>query len=452
MSDVTPSIHAHSIRDNPHQTPSATPVTLSLNAVDNDPVVKLVHSLLIDAVRLGASDLHFEPYEHVYRVRFRIDGVLKQMAILALQLIPQVSARLKIMAQMDISERRLPQDGRITLKTADNKTLNYRASALPTLFGEKIVLRVIDAAESLAGIEDLGLEPDQKQTFLKALHQPQGIVLITGPTGSGKTLSLYTGLGLLNTDSTNISTVEDPVEITLTGINQVSVNPKIGLSFDTALKSFLRQDPDVVMVGEIRDLETADTAIRAAQTGHLVLSTLHTNSAAETLTRLHHMGIASFNIATAISLVVAQRLARRLCEHCKKRADFPKLSLLQMGFLETDFKPSAISQSDPNQSGLGQSMPKQPLVEQLDSSSTASTIYEAVGCEHCIEGYKGRVGIFEVMSITDGLAKLIMQGGNALQIKALAEQQGFYSLRRAAILKVLQGTISIQEMNRITVT
>lgn len=310
----------------------ASPAAMKLTAFDNDPVIKLVNSLLIEAVQLGASDLHFEPYEQSYRVRFRIDGMLKQMTTLLPPLIAKVSARLKIMVQMDISERRVPQDGRIKLITADNNILNYRVSAIPTLFGEKIVLRFIDSAASIVGVGELGFEPDQQQAFLQALHQPQGIVLITGPTGSGKTLSLYTGLKLLNTETTNISTVEDPVEINLSGVNQVSINPKIGLSFDSALKSFLRQDPDVVVIGEIRDLETADTAIRAAQTGHLVLSTLHTNSATETLARLHYMGIAHFNIATAISLVVAQRLARWLCVHCKKLVEVPSHSLLQMGF------------------------------------------------------------------------------------------------------------------------
>lgn len=423
MPDSSVSINNPSINSPSFNTVAskASPAAMKLTAFDNDPVVKLVNSLLIEAVQLGASDLHFEPYEQSYRVRFRIDGMLKQMTTLLPPLIAKVSARLKIMAQMDISERRLPQDGRIKLITADNNILDYRVSAIPTLFGEKIVLRVIDSAASIVGVDELGFEPDQQQAFLQALHQPQGIVLITGPTGSGKTLSLYTGLKLLNTETTNISTVEDPVEINLSGVNQVSINPKIGLSFDSALKSFLRQDPDVVVIGEIRDLETADTAIRAAQTGHLVLSTLHTNSATETLARLHHMGIAHFNIATAISLVVAQRLARRLCVHCKKLVEVPSHSLLQMGVLTPD------------------------------DNSKKPAVYEAVGCEHCTDGYKGRVGIFEVLSVTDELAELIMQGGNALQIKALAEEQGFYDLKQSALLKVQQGLISIQEMNRVIV-
>lgn len=413
---------------NPLGNSKSLATAVQLTAFDNDPVVKLVNSLLMQAVQLGASDLHFEPYEQLYRVRFRIDGLLKQMTTLLPSLIAKVSARLKIMAQMDISERRLPQDGRIKLLTADNHTLDYRVSAIPTLFGEKIVLRVIDSADSLVDINELGLEPDQQQIFLQALHQPQGIVLITGPTGSGKTLSLYAGLKLLNTETTNISTVEDPVEINLSGVNQVSINSKIGLSFHTALKSFLRQDPDVIVIGEIRDLETADSAIRAAQTGHLVLSTLHTNSATETLARLHHMGVADFNIATTISLVVAQRLARRLCVHCKKRIDVPTHSLLQMEFLDSDLK------------------------QMSDCNSTQSAIFEAVGCEHCTDGYKGRVGIFEILPLTDKVAELIMQGGNALQIKALAEQQGFYDLKRSAVLKVLRGIISIKEMQRVIVS
>lgn len=424
MPDSSVSINNPSINSPSFNTAASkvSPTAMKLTAFDNDPVVKLFNSLLIEAVQLGASDLHFEPYEQSYRVRFRIDGMLKQMTTLLPPLIAKVSARLKIMAQMDISERRLPQDGRIKLITADNNILDYRVSAIPTLFGEKIVLRVIDSAASIVSVDELGFEPDQQQAFLQALHQPQGIVLITGPTGSGKTLSLYTGLKLLNTETTNISTVEDPVEINLSGVNQVSINPKIGLSFDSALKSFLRQDPDVVVIGEIRDLETADTAIRAAQTGHLVLSTLHTNSATETLARLYHMGIAHFNIATAISLVVAQRLARRLCIHCKKLVEVPSHSLLQMGFLTPD------------------------------SNSKKPAVYEAVGCEHCTDGYKGRVGIFEVLSVTDELAELIMQGGNALQIKALAEEQGFYDLKQSALLKVQQGLISIQEMNRVIVS
>lgn len=442
MPDASASIHPSATY--PSATPNAPkplasskslPTAVKLTAFDNDPVVKLVNSLLMQAVQLRASDLHFEPYEQLYRVRFRIDGILKQMTTLLPSLIAKVSARLKIMAQMDISERRLPQDGRIKLLTADNHTLDYRVSAIPTLFGEKIVLRVIDSADSIVDIDQLGLGPDQQQAFLQALYQPQGIVLLTGPTGSGKTLSLYAGLKLLNTETTNISTVEDPVEINLCGVNQVSINPKIGLSFDAALKSFLRQDPDVVVIGEIRDLETANTAIRAAQTGHLVLSTLHTNSATETLARLHHMGITHFNIATAISLVVAQRLARRLCVHCKKHVDVPSHSLLQMGFLESDLKqlqPSSLA---------GHLTP--------DCDSPKSAIYEAAGCEHCTDGYKGRVGIFEVLLLTDELAELIMQGGNALQIKALAEQQGFYDLKRSALLKVLQGIISIKEMHRV---
>ena len=434
MPDLMAASIAHLAQNTSPPASSKNNLAVNLTELESDPVVKLVNSLLIEAVKVGASDLHFEPYEQSYRIRFRIDGVLKQITTLLPHLIAKVSARLKIMAQMDISERRLPQDGRIQLITADKRILDYRASALPTLFGEKIVLRVINTVESITSIDTLGFETDQQEAFIQALNQPQGIVLITGPTGSGKTLSLYTGLNLINTENTNISTIEDPVEINLPGINQVSVNNKIGLNFDAALKSFLRQDPDVIMVGEIRDLETANSAIRAAQTGHLVLSTLHTNSATETLARLHHMGLADFNIATSLSLIVAQRLARRLCPLCKRQIQLPSSSLLQMGFL-----PSDLPQFSPSMSKAG------PCLEQ-------SILYEAVGCEHCVEGYKGRVGIFEVLLLTDALSELILQGGNALQIKALAEQQGFYDLKRAAVLKVLQGIISIEEMNRITVS
>lgn len=434
MPDLMAASIAHLAQNTSPPTSPKNNLAVNLTELESDPVVKLVNSLLIEAVKVGASDLHFEPYEQSYRIRFRIDGVLKQITTLLPHLIAKVSARLKIMAQMDISERRLPQDGRIQLITADKRILDYRASALPTLFGEKIVLRVINTVESITSIDALGFETDQQEAFIQALNQPQGIVLITGPTGSGKTLSLYTGLNLINTENTNISTIEDPVEINLPGINQVSVNNKIGLNFDAALKSFLRQDPDVIMVGEIRDLETANSAIRAVQTGHLVLSTLHTNSATETLARLHHMGLADFNIATSLSLIVAQRLARQLCPHCKRQIQLPSSSLLQMGFL-----PSDLPQLSPSMSKAG------PCLEQ-------SILYEAVGCEHCVEGYKGRVGIFEVLLLTDALSELILQGGNALQIKALAEQQGFYDLKRAAVLKVLQGIISIEEMNRITVS
>ena len=390
------------------------------DGVDEAPVVKFVNKMLVDAIRMGASDLHFEPYEKTYRVRFRVDGVMQKMASPPVQLAGKIAARLKVMSQMDISERRVPQDGRIKLKLSKNKAIDFRVNSLPTLFGEKIVLRILDPSSAMLGIEALGYEPDQKEMFLEALHKPQGMLLITGPTGSGKTVSLYTGINILNTGETNISTAEDPVEINLEGINQVNVNQKVGLTFANALKSFLRQDPDIVMVGEIRDLETAEIAIKAAQTGHMVLSTLHTNSAPETLTRLKNMGVASFNIATSVNLVIAQRLARRLCKNCKKPIDIPRHSLLELGFFEED----------------------------LDNPD--HVIYEPVGCGECREGYKGRVGIYEVMKVNQDISRIIMEDGNAIDIKDAALKNGFRDLRRSGILKVLQGVTSIQEMMRVT--
>lgn len=390
------------------------------DSVDEAPVVKFVNKMLVDAIRMGASDLHFEPYEKTYRVRFRVDGVMQKMANPPVQLAGKIAARLKVMSQMDISERRVPQDGRIKLKLSKNKAIDFRVNSLPTLFGEKIVLRILDPSSAMLGIEALGYEPDQKEMFLEALHKPQGMLLITGPTGSGKTVSLYTGINILNTGATNISTAEDPVEINLEGINQVNVNPKVGLTFANALKSFLRQDPDIVMVGEIRDLETAEIAIKAAQTGHMVLSTLHTNSAPETLTRLRNMGVASFNIATSVNLVIAQRLARRLCKNCKKPINVPRQSLLELGFQDAD----------------------------LDN--TDNVIYEPVGCNECREGYKGRVGIYEVMKVSPDISRIIMEDGNAIDIKDAALKNGFRDLRRSGILKVLQGVTSIQEMMRVT--
>ncbi len=394
----------------------------SVNAggAEDAPVVKFVNKMLLDAIRMGASDLHFEPYEKSYRVRFRVDGVLQIMSRPPIQLAGKIAARLKVMSQMDISERRAPQDGRIKLKISKTKAIDFRVNSCPTLFGEKLVLRILDPSSAMLGIDALGYEPDQKELFLEALDKPQGMLLITGPTGSGKTVSLYTGLNILNTPETNISTAEDPVEINLEGINQVNVNPKVGLTFASALKAFLRQDPDIVMVGEIRDLETAEIAIKAAQTGHMVLSTLHTNSAPETLTRLRNMGVASFNIATSVNLVIAQRLARRLCKACKRPVNIPKQSLLEMGFTEEDL------------------------------ANPDNVIYEAVGCSECREGYKGRVGIYEVMKVYPEIARIIMEDGNAIQIKDAALKLGFRDLRRSGIMKVLQGTTSIQEMYRVT--
>lgn len=396
---------------------SETQLTTS---VDEAPVVKFVNKMLIDAIRMGASDLHFEPYEKSYRVRFRVDGVMQKMSNPPVQLASKIAARLKVMSQMDISERRVPQDGRIKLKISKNKAIDFRVNSLPTLFGEKLVLRILDPSSAMLGIDALGYEPDQKALFLEALAKPQGMLLITGPTGSGKTVSLYTGINILNTGETNISTAEDPVEINLEGINQVNVNPKVGLTFANALKSFLRQDPDIVMVGEIRDLETAEIAIKAAQTGHLVLSTLHTNSAPETLTRLKNMGVASFNIATSVNLVIAQRLARRLCNNCKKPVDIPRKSLIELGFNDS----------------------------QLDEPN--NIIYEPIGCGECREGYKGRVGIYEVMKVSPDISRIIMEDGNAIDIKDAALKNGFRDLRRSGVLKVLQGLTSIQEMVRVT--
>ncbi len=390
------------------------------DGVDEAPVVKFVNKMLVEAIRMGASDLHFEPYEKSYRVRFRVDGVMEKMANPPIQLASKIAARLKVMSQMDISERRIPQDGRIKLKISKNKAIDFRVNSLPTLFGEKIVLRILDPSSAMLGIDALGYEPDQKEMFMEALNKPQGMLLITGPTGSGKTVSLYTGINILNTGLTNISTAEDPVEINLEGINQVNVNPKVGLTFANALKSFLRQDPDIVMVGEIRDLETAEIAIKAAQTGHMVLSTLHTNSAPETLTRLRNMGVASFNIATSVNLVIAQRLARRLCKNCKTPIDIPRQSLLELGFTDADL-------DDPD-----------------------NVIYEPVGCSECREGYKGRVGIYEVMKVSPDISRIIMEDGNAIDIKDAALKNGFRDLRRSGILKVLQGVTSIQEMMRVT--
>ena len=390
------------------------------DSVDEAPVVKFVNKMLVDAIRMGASDLHFEPYENTYRVRFRVDGVMQKVASPPVQLAGKIAARLKVMSQMDISERRIPQDGRIKLKLSKNKAIDFRVNSLPTLFGEKIVLRILDPSSAMLGIDALGYEPDQQEMFLEALHKPQGMLLITGPTGSGKTVSLYTGINILNTGATNISTAEDPVEINLEGINQVNVNQKVGLTFANALKSFLRQDPDIVMVGEIRDLETAEIAIKAAQTGHMVLSTLHTNSAPETLTRLRNMGVASFNIATSVNLVIAQRLARRLCKNCKKAINVPRQSLLELGFTDADL-------DDPD-----------------------NVIYEPVGCNECREGYKGRVGVYEVMKVSPDISRIIMEDGNAMDIKDAALKNGFRDLRRSGILKVLQGVTSIQEMMRVT--
>ncbi|MFV7760100.1 type IV-A pilus assembly ATPase PilB [Shewanella algae] len=386
---------------------------------DDAPIVIYINKILTDAIRKGASDLHFEPYEKRYRIRFRIDGILHEVSEPPISLSGRISARLKVMSKLDIAERRVPQDGRIKMKLSRNKSIDFRVSTLPTLWGEKIVMRILDSSSAQLGIEKLGYEEDQKQAYLEMLARPQGMILVTGPTGSGKTVSLYTGLNILNTEERNISTAEDPVEINLEGVNQVHINPKAGLTFASALRSFLRQDPDVVMVGEIRDLETAEIAIKAAQTGHLVLSTLHTNSSAETLTRLLNMGVPGYNIASSVNLIIAQRLARRLCPECRQPEDIPEHELLQLGFTQ----------------------------QQIDAGFTP---YKPCGCEFCSGGYKGRVGIYEVMKMSDEIARTIMEGGNSLQIAATAKQQGMRDLRLSGLLKVIQGVTSIAEVNRVT--
>lgn len=387
-------------------------------AADDAPVVRFVNKMLLDAIKGGSSDLHFEPYERAYRVRLRTDGILHEVARPPVQLAPRISARLKVMAGLDISERRKPQDGRIKMKLSKSKAIDFRVNTLPTLWGEKIVMRILDPTSAQMGIDALGYEVEQKELYLDALRQPQGMILVTGPTGSGKTVSLYTGLNILNTVDVNISTAEDPVEINLEGINQVNVNPRQGMDFAQALRAFLRQDPDIIMVGEIRDLETAEIAIKAAQTGHMVMSTLHTNSAAETLTRLRNMGVPAFNIATSVNLIIAQRLARKLCASCKKELDVPREALLREGFPEA---------------AIG-----------------SFKIYGPAGCDNCKGGYKGRVGIYEVVKITPALQRIIMEDGNSLDISLQMRKDGFNDLRTSALLKAMQGVTSLEEVNRVT--
>ncbi len=389
---------------------------------DDAPIVRFVNKVLLDSIKNGASDIHFEPYERTYRIRSRIDGILQEIAKPPSNLASRLSARIKVMSKMDISERRLPQDGRIKMKISKNKAIDFRVNTLPTLWGEKIVLRILDPGSAKMGVEALGFEPEQKSLYLKTLEQPQGMILVTGPTGSGKTVSLYTGLNILNTEERNISTAEDPVEINLEGINQVHVNPKIGLTFAEALRAFLRQDPDVVMVGEIRDLETAEIAIKAAQTGHMVLSTLHTNSAPETLTRLRNMGVPAFNIATSVSLIIAQRLARRLCQSCRKPLSLPEATLMEEGFPKDSLK------------GL-----------QLFEPNTD-------GCSKCHKGFKGRVGIYEMLRMSGDIAEVIMNNGNSIDIKKVAETEGFKSLRQSGLKKVMDGLTSLEELNRVIKT
>lgn len=388
---------------------------------DEAPIVKFINKVLLDAIKGGASDIHFEPYEKSYRIRLRTDGVLHEIARPPVNLGSRMAARLKVMSQMDISERRLPQDGRIKLKVSKTKAIDFRVNTLPTLFGEKVVLRILDPSSAKLGIDALGYEDNQKKLYMDALAQSQGMILVTGPTGSGKTVSLYTGLNILNTSEVNISTAEDPVEINLEGINQVQMNTRVGLTFAEALRSFLRQDPDIIMVGEIRDLETAEIAIKAAQTGHLVLSTLHTNSAPETLTRLLNMGVPAFNVATSVSLIIAQRLARRLCPACKKpAAEIPPEILTEEGF------------------------------DEIGIPRNEFQIYKAVGCEKCNNGYKGRVGVYEVVRITPKIANLIMEDGNSLVIARAAKEAGFNNLRISSLRKVAMGLTSLEEANRVT--
>jgi len=391
---------------------------IDANANDDAPVVKFVNKILVDAIKRGASDIHFEPFETQYRVRLRMDGMLRAVASPPMKLAARLSSRLKVMSGLDIAERRVPQDGRIKLNLSKSRSVDFRVSTLPTLFGEKIVLRILDGSAAKLGIDALGYEDAQKQLYLDAIHKPYGMVLVTGPTGSGKTVSLYTALNILNTAERNISTVEDPVEIRVEGINQVQQNVKRGMTFAAALRSFLRQDPDVIMVGEIRDLETAEIAVKAAQTGHMVLSTLHTNDASQTISRLMNMGIAPYNITSSVTLIIAQRLARRLHE-CKRPMNLPPQTLLDAGFTQEDID-----------AGL--------------------TVYEAVGCENCNEGYKGRVGIYQVMPMLEEIQKIILQGGNTLQIAEAARQAGVNDLRASALLKVKKGVTSLAEIDRVT--
>ncbi len=386
--------------------------------VDDAPVVRFVNKMLLDAIKLGASDIHFEPYEKNFRIRYRQDGMLHEVASPPVNIAPRLIARIKVMSRMNIAERRVPQDGRIKMMLSKNRSIDFRVNTCPTLYGEKVVLRILDPTSAQIGIEALGFEEHQRAAFQNAIDKPYGMVLVTGPTGSGKTVTLYTALNMLNKPEVNISTVEDPVEIQVAGINQVNMNTKTGLTFAAALRAFLRQDPDIVMVGEIRDLETAEIAVKAAQTGHLVLSTLHTNDAPQTLTRLANMGIPPYNIASSVLLIMAQRLARRLCEHCKTVDDVPKESLLEEGFSEKD-------------------IPK-------------LKIYKAVGCDMCTNGYKGRIGIFEVMPISEEMGRLIMEGGSSMQLAKQAEKEGVQNLRASGLKKVKAGITSLEEINRVT--
>jgi type IV pilus assembly protein PilB len=422
LNNVTPDLGGGDLEDLALETgdgdEDGTGSGIDATANDDAPVVKFVNKILVDAIRRGASDIHFEPFETQYRVRLRMDGMLRAVASPPIKLSNRISSRLKVMAGLDIAERRVPQDGRIKLNLSKSHAMDFRVSTLPTLFGEKIVLRILDSSSAKLGIDKLGYEDHQKKLYIDAIHKPYGMVLVTGPTGSGKTVSLYTALNILNTAERNISTVEDPVEIRVEGINQVQQNTKRGMTFAAALRSFLRQDPDVIMVGEIRDLETAEIAIKAAQTGHMVLSTLHTNDAPQTISRLMNMGIAPYNITSSVTLVIAQRLARRL-HSCKKQMNLPAKTLLDAGFTQEDID-----------QGL--------------------TIYEAVGCADCNEGYKGRVGIYQVMPMVEDIQKIVLEGGNALQIAEVARNLGINDLRASALFKVKQGVTSLAEIDRVT--
>ena len=399
------------------ETPEA--IDSGANEVEDAPVVKFLHKMLLDAFNMRASDLHFEPYEHQYRVRFRIDGELKEISSPPIAIKDKLASRIKVISRMDISEKRVPQDGRMKLKVGPDRVIDFRVSTLPTLFGEKIVIRILDPSSAKLGIDALGYEPEEKERLLHAIGRPYGMILVTGPTGSGKTVSLYTCLNLLNKPGVNIATAEDPSEINLPGVNQVNVNEKAGLTFAVALKSFLRQDPDIIMVGEIRDLETADISIKAAQTGHLVLSTLHTNDAPTTLTRMRNMGIAPFNIASSVILITAQRLARRLCPACKAPADIPHETLVEAGYREED----------------------------LDGSWVT---YRAVGCSACNNGYKGRVGIYQVMPISEEIQRIILRDGSALEIAEQARNEGVRSLRESGLHKARLGLTSLEEVLAVT--
>ena len=391
---------------------------ISQSDIDDTPVVRFVNKVLLDAINKGASDIHLEPYEKEFRVRFRSDGVLHEVTSPPRSLALRIIARLKVMSRMNIAERRVPQDGRIKMNLSRNRSIDFRVNTLPTLYGEKVVLRILDGSSAQIGIDALGFEPEQREVFTNAINKPYGMVLVTGPTGSGKTVSLYTGLNMLNTPDVNISTCEDPVEINVMGINQVNVNRKAGLDFSVALRAFLRQDPDIIMVGEIRDLETAEIAVKAAQTGHLVLSTLHTNDAPQTLSRLANMGVPPYNIASAVHLIMAQRLARRLCNKCKKPLDIPGEALLKSGFREDQLKDL--------------------------------TIYGAVGCDSCTSGYKGRIGIYQVMPISEEMGRLIMEGGNSMQLEEQARVEGVADLRESGLKKVAAGITRLEQEDRVT--